>query len=399
MRLRIHRGAAQIGGTCIELEAEGRRLLLDLGLPLDARDDLATLPELQALEGVALTHPHRDHFGLVHRLPASVPVFLGDGAHRIIQAGERFNLPGLGPRPVHTWRDGRPFHLGPFRVTPMPVDHSAFDAHALLVEAGGRRLLYSGDFRGHGRKHALFERLLRAPPRNIDTLLMEGTALGRPARRFETETELEARFVEHLRQTRGAVLVCASAQNIDRVVTIFRAARRTGRTLIVDLYAAEILRATGRSTIPQGWWDGVRVFVPSHHRRVAPRFLAPYRRAQIFPGEVESIAPRATFLFRPSLARDLERARCLSGARVLWSQWEGYLRAPSTEPLRAWLDQHRLPLESVHTSGHASLADLRRFASAIAPRKLVPVHTASPQAFSQHFANVVRLEDGPWLDV
>lgn len=401
MRVKLHRGAAQIGGTCIEVEAEGRSLLLDLGLPLDATDEASTLPDLgtvfPTLEGVALTHPHRDHFGLIRRLPPSVPAFLGEAAHRILLAGERFNLPGLGTRAVHTWRDGVPFQRGPFRVTPMLVDHSAFDAHALLIEAGGRRLLYSGDFRGHGRKRALFERMLREPPRHVDVLLMEGTVLGRPARRFETEDELELRFVEHFRRTRGAALVCASAQNIDRVVSIFRASRRTGRTLVIDLYAAEILRATGRSTIPQGWWDGVRVFVPSHHRRAA--IFPPWRRTRVFDEELATLAPRATFLFRASLAHDLERAQCLSGARVVWSQWDGYLRARSTQKLRDWIARQQLPLSSVHTSGHASLDDLQRFAAAVAARKLVPVHTEHAVDFPQHFDNVVQQEDGRWLDV
>jgi len=39
MRLRIHRGTKEIGGTCIEVEAQGKRLALDVGLPLDAPDD------------------------------------------------------------------------------------------------------------------------------------------------------------------------------------------------------------------------------------------------------------------------------------------------------------------------------------------------------------------------
>ena len=39
MRLRIHRGTKEIGGTCIEVEAHGKRLALDVGLPLDAPDD------------------------------------------------------------------------------------------------------------------------------------------------------------------------------------------------------------------------------------------------------------------------------------------------------------------------------------------------------------------------
>ena len=39
MRARIHRGTQEIGGTCIELEASGRHIALDVGLPLDAGED------------------------------------------------------------------------------------------------------------------------------------------------------------------------------------------------------------------------------------------------------------------------------------------------------------------------------------------------------------------------
>ena len=39
MRIRIHRGTKEIGSTCIEMEAQGKRIALDVGLPLDAPDD------------------------------------------------------------------------------------------------------------------------------------------------------------------------------------------------------------------------------------------------------------------------------------------------------------------------------------------------------------------------
>ncbi|GJE48420.1 hypothetical protein GOFOIKOB_1449 [Methylobacterium tardum] len=127
-----------------------------------------------------------------------------------------------------------PLTLGPFRVTPTLVDHSAYDAYALLVEAGRRRLFYSGDLRAQGRKGVLFERLLRDLPRGVDTMLMEGSTLGRlaPDGRFPTEGEIEATFVERLRAP-GFVAVCASAQNIDRVVSLYRACKKTGRTLVL----------------------------------------------------------------------------------------------------------------------------------------------------------------------
>jgi ribonuclease J len=52
MSARIHRGAAEVGGSCVELESEGERLVLDLGRPLWAKaDDEVTLPAIPGLLG------------------------------------------------------------------------------------------------------------------------------------------------------------------------------------------------------------------------------------------------------------------------------------------------------------------------------------------------------------
>ena len=68
----------------------------------------------------------------------------------------------------------KPVDIGAFRVTPYLVDHSAPDAVAYVVETDGRKLFYTGDFRGHGRKKIVLERMLKDPVRDVDCLLIEG---------------------------------------------------------------------------------------------------------------------------------------------------------------------------------------------------------------------------------
>ena len=110
------------------------------------------------------------------------------------------------------------------------MDHSVFDAYALLVEAGGKRWFYSGDLRAHGRKGGLFDRMLCNPPAQIDAMLMEGSSIGRLAahQSFPTKKKIEQALVSRIRAATGMVLVAASAQNIDRVVNIYRAAKQNG---------------------------------------------------------------------------------------------------------------------------------------------------------------------------
>ena len=78
--------------------------------------------------------------------------------------------------------------------------------------------------------------------------------------------------------------------------------------------------------------------------------------------------------------------------------WRGYLKDESTARTRQWLEEHGIPLEVIHTSGHASVADLRRFAAAMAPRMLVPIHSFETGRFGEFFDNVVRQEDGVWWE-
>jgi ribonuclease J len=57
-----------------------------------------------------------------------------------------------------------------------------------------------------------------------------------------------------------------------------------------------------------------------------------------------------------------------------------------------------IPLDHAHTSGHASIPDLKRLAEAIQPKMLVPIHTYEPGQFPAHFQAVSLKNDGEWWD-
>ena len=416
MKLCIHRGTQEIGGTCIEIEARGKRLVLDVGLPLDAPDEHAhecLLPRISgfrepddSLLGVVISHPHQDHYGLARRIGPEVPVYIGKDAHNILQAASAYVPNGHAFASPRFIAHKTPVDIGPFRITPYLVDHSAFDAYALLVEAGGKRVFYSGDFRAHGRKAELFKRMIEHPPQDIDVLLMEGTTIGRAGTTtgFATETDLECELVQAFKQTQGIHFVWTSSQNIDRIVTIFRAAKQTDRTLVIDLYTAVVLEATGRHNIPQSRWDGMKLYVP-HSQRVFIKKnelfddLERHSANRIYPEDLPRLRGQAVMLFRPLSMRDHGVCAALDGAAFTYSMWPGYLKDEGAQGILKWLDANRIPHQIIHTSGHASVADLVRFAAAFAPRRLVPIHSYETDRFAEFFDNVVRQADGVWWEV
>lgn len=413
MKLCIHRGAREIGGTCIEIESQGKRILLDLGQPLVSDSSEYALPAIEGLReqdssllGIVISHAHLDHYGLISHVEASVPLLLGNASKKIINAGHFF-FPDKTPsvKGCIDLRHQEPIHLGPFTLTPYLMDHSAYDSYAFLVEAEGKRVFYSGDFRGHGRKSKMFDTLINAPPANIDALLMEGSTLGRDASEtYPSESQLEHRFVRLFKDTRGMALVWSAAQNIDRIVTIYRACRKSGRQFIIDMYTASILQAIGNSNLPQPGWPDLLVFLPRSQKQVIRTrelfaFAKSFAAHRVYPEHLKDLASSSVLLFRPSMVRDLEAAGCLDGSRLIYSLWPGYLEEERLGWFEEWLRQKGIRMEHCHTSGHASITDLKRLAEALQPETLVPVHTFNPEEYSEHFAHVIRHDDGAWWEV
>ncbi len=399
----------------MEVRSRGKRLLLDLGLPLEAQENSSEyLPAVNGLDGsdpnllgILVSHPHLDHFGLLGHISPEIPVGMGPAARRILAAAAPF-LKDKWPEPAKGWeyQSGIAFDIGPFRITPFLVDHSAYDAYALLIESDGKRIIYSGDFRSHGRKAGLVERLTSHPPENIDALLLEGSSLGRLThdQRFPTETEVETKLAEAFTAAKGLALVHTSAQNIDRIVSIFRAAKQTGRKLIIDLYAALILEATGNQNIPQSFWGDVALFVP-HFQRIQIKEnawfdqLKKHSANRIFPEHLRKIFRKSVLLFRPLHQSDLQQANCLDGAVYIYSQWEGYWEQGAYDGVKAWLEQHHIAKQSIHTSGHAGPKDLQKLVKAIKPRKVIPIHSFNPEIYPELFPNVEAHNDGQWWEV
>lgn len=417
--LTIHRSAHEIGGNCIEIAFEGHRLILDAGsqLVIDAAvpdaaaapADLVppTLDVTSAVDALVISHPHQDHYGLLHKLPPDWPVWCGSSAEILIRLTAGMNG-GRIEQPIQNFRSGLAFTVGPFSITPYLTDHSAFDAHMLLVDVGGRRIMYSGDFRRSGRKSVLVDRMMANPPPDVDVLLLEGTALGR-ADAFPTEAALEKEFMSLFKRTEGRVFITWSGQNIDRTVTIYRACKRAGRPLVLDLYTLDVMERLSAlyDSLPRLGWAQITGVVTSSMKRMyenparmnRPDFVttvATSGHAMGAAGLNATDMRNAVVMLRPSLLKDYLHKGVVLDKSDAWvfSMWSGYLEKPEYQDVRSQFESAGAPVTQIHTSGHASAPDLSAFARAIAPRHLVPIHSFTWDAHLAQFDNVLRLHDG-----
>ena len=221
---------------------------------------------------------------------------------------------------------------------------------------------------------------------------------------FPSETDIEQHLVDVFKSAKGLTLVHTSSQNIDRVVSIFRACRKTGKTLVIDLYTAVILEATGNKNIPHSDWPDIALYVPQSQRVQILNnkwfdLLKSHSRNRIFIEKLQEISTSSVLLFRPLYMRDLEVADVLKEAVYVYSQWEGYWKLDSYANLRNWLLRQGIPKVSIHTSGHASPVDLKRFAEALKPAKIVPIHTFMPEKYQEIYTNVEPHPDGEYWEV
>ena len=430
MQLIIHRGTHEIGGSCVELQSGSTRIIIDFGMPLvndkkepfDSKilegkslaelNKLKILPKIsglykdddKAIDGILISHSHLDHYGFLRYVHPDIPIYTSKGAKQLIKISNIFIPNKVGALNSKNIDKGKKTKIGEFVITPYLVDHSAFDARAFLVEANGKRVFYSGDFRGHGRKSILFKDIVAKPPEDIDCLLMEGSMLGRGEQRYKNEDAVQGGITKILRKRSNITFFFVSSQNIDRLVSAYKACLRTDSIFVIDIYTAFILDNLRKVSahIPQFDWKNIRIKFLKYHADVLAEagyksLLYVYNRSKIDMFEINRKKNKILMLARdnsifPSILKNIDNPE---GSTIIYSMWEGYL----TDKFRDYCKAKSLKIEEVHTSGHATVEDLEIFAKAIRPKILIPIHTFEGKQYPKMFENVRILEDGELFKV
>lgn len=241
MKICVHRGQNQIGGSIIEISTCSTRIFLDVGIELDESEEII-VPEIEGVfrgnkncDAILISHYHSDHIGLLEFVLPDIPIYMGEKAYEIYRASASYRGRELKFCPEYVY-DNEKMKVGDFQITPFLCDHSSYDSYMYLIESEEKKILYTGDFRANGRL-SYIELLSKLP--EVDVLICEGTTLIREDIKNVEEEKLEQIAVEYLKKHSGPAFIMMSAMNVERMITVYNVARKTGRLFLEDIYTAD----------------------------------------------------------------------------------------------------------------------------------------------------------------
>jgi ribonuclease J len=381
IRVIIHRGTHQIGGTCTEIATGRTRLLFDLGSPLEGDEKQAALSVdgvtsgRKHCDGLFLTHYHGDHIGEVQNVLDDIPVYMTAASKEILHVQQTY----LYKKTAQWVTDAReitpgvPVTFEDLTVTPIASDHSAFMSVMYLVEGFGKKILLTGDYRLHGQYADNVENSLKqlAP---VNLLITEGTNLTRGGFAVSRETEVQDRFRELLAKYKYVFLLPSSG-NLDRIADFSRCVPR-GKYMLTDDYQKKLLDIQNQYC-PGEEYKAHKVIVYGEN-------LAAKTEQRGF-----GMVIRANDYFKSIVRYYFNKYP--SDTCLIYSMWSGYKEKPNMKEFLGCFEN----CYTVHVSGHVTREDMIRTIDLVKPRWIIINHTEADKAAKDMLQsdNIINIDD------
>ena len=387
----------QIGGCITEIATTHSRIFIDMGDNLPGLEVQLTDVQKQAFvenlcnhnkrthEAVIYTHGHFDHVGMLEYVPASMDQYMSQGTQDILLLKEEVLLTGLELegrngdenrfrmqriRDCKTWQRPPRYHkpqswqIGDIKITPLFVSHSIFDAHMLLIEAEGKRILHTGDYRGHGYiSKGLFPTLQRYI-KQVDVLITEGTLLNQE-QEASTEWILSQRMEAKMKEFKY-VFVLASATDIERLMTIENAARKANR-----FFVTYSLLLDKTLTYFQSLKDGqTKKLFNTKRYKLSPSKPDRKRLKDMQDKGFAMVVGAAHSERVENILQFFDPEETL----FIYSAWDGYYQLPEQIEANPGYRQMRSLFKNVvdiHTSGHADRNTIEKVIKTVYPREAI----------------------------
>lgn len=412
MKVKILKGTNQIGGCITEITSDkGTKIIIDFGedLPEDAGKTKITNPNIDGLtvgakkyDAVFITHSHGDHIGLINYILEDIPVYVEPTSKKIYQLLAAFTYKKIKFDTKDLLFNERVSINDDIYVTPYIVDHSSYNSAMLLIEADGKSVLHTGDFRSHGVKGKIFVPTLEEID-HVDLIVTEGTSLSRSVDKYPTEDELVDKATP-IFEKYDQVFILQSSTNIDRIRSFYKAARATGKNFIEDIFTTNITCALKNKTIPNPkTFRHVYTWVPTRYND-KPFY---FKRKYIFPfwkyrRQAAYEDNKYAMMVKSSMAEDIEKLYNkghITNACLVYSMWHDYQLKPEMQEFFKQIEKYGIhDIIELHTSGHADIETIKKL-NKLNAQKVIPIHTTEPDKLKEVLDNVYLAQINEDVDV
>ena len=443
----LHAGVNEIGGNKFLLEDKGTKIFLDFGMSFSAIsryfdfptvdaaniDDLLktnVIPHIPGLyrnshgqpfvDAIVLSHAHVDHSGHLPLIRKEIPIYAGRYTSKLLQIRSKTmgrswdtSLDHLHFKDIRTGKDAEVKDLS---MRPFRVDHSVPGAHAFLIKTSAGNVVYTGDLRISGYKKSFTEEFLKEMRKiSVKCLLCEGTNVSskeeqQSLHKLSTEDEVNNKVNGILSKAEGLVIYDGSPVDFDRVRTVWKAAKKHGRRLVMISKLAFMLLETVRTDLIKDLPEKDDFLIYLARKKLRSRDLDIYEEAGMEGRSLheklmtEDTSLRSLFVHGPKGREKILKTpdeyliyttdgvstmlqfkpsdKPLQGSYI-YGKAEPFNEEMeiSFERLRNWVELCGLKLEFAHTSGHASKQDIIRIIREVSPEILIPIHTEYPHLF------------------
>ena len=399
MEIRIIKGTNQIGGCITEITSKNTKILIDFGTDLE--DDKESF-ELDGLtygkskyDAVFITHSHIDHIGLINKINKDIPIYVEEISLKIYSTTCDFCMEDNLSRKINTFKIYDVIKIKDIKVTPYRVDHSSYNSCMFMIECENKKILHTGDFRLHGRKKDETLNNLNKIGK-VDLLITEGTSLSRDLLEYETEEELEKEALNYMKKY-DQVFIMHSSANIDRTISFIKAALKTGKNYILDLFTYSLNKVINLNIKVD--YKRIFVWIPLRYSFKDEDFKNKYMNFD----NSSCFGKRYAMNVKSSMLDDIKKLKekgLITNACLIYSMWPGYIE--KEEKLRKFISEIKamgIEFKMLHTSGHADINSMKKINEITKPDKTIIIHTENREKGKDIFNNVVDISDNQILKI
>lgn len=401
MKVKIIKGTSQIGGCITEISSAEAKIIIDFGEDLiDSETKKQKIPIIVGLttgkpkyDAVFITHSHGDHMGLICNVLEEIPIYVEEQTKKIYDILNDFTNKKELVR-TEKMEFEETIIIKDIKITYYIVDHSAYNSSMILIESNGKKILHTGDFRSHGYKGKLLDKTLTKIGK-VDCLITEGTSFGRSEKPYETEKKL-SELAEDIFKEYNQIFILQSSTNIDRIVSFYKASKKTGKIFVEDIFTANIT-STIEDSIPNPiTFKDVFVWNPLKYRNKPKTFKEKYINQFLKYSNSKVLSGDYTMMVKTSMLDDiklLHEKKIIRKACLVYSMWNGYLEAPAVKEFVNKVRDLGIDFKILHTSGHADIMTIKKVINKTKPNIVIPIHINNREDISKIIKNVVQLKD------